>query len=184
LTSSYLRRSFGYRATRQDVTDAVKQLDPAGVDSRRPGLRTTRVENYITAGPNFLWSLDGHDKLVPYGIQIYAAIDAYSRKIICSYCGIANRSQLSVLKLHLHAVKAYGTCPNFIRTDKGTETVLLAEAHYSQYIEAANREGFTNEEFSLVDITDFYIYGTSARNIRIERLWRQQRDTFIGAWLS
>ena len=50
--------------------------------ARLPEGRKIRRENYITPGPNFLWCLNGHDKFSQYKIQIYAAIDAYSRKII------------------------------------------------------------------------------------------------------
>jgi hypothetical protein len=37
---------------------------------------------YIVPGPNFIWSIDGHDKLAEWGFQIYGGIDAYARKII------------------------------------------------------------------------------------------------------
>jgi len=33
-----------------------------------------RLEDYITAGPDYLWCLDGHDKLTQYGIEIYTAV--------------------------------------------------------------------------------------------------------------
>jgi len=35
----------------------------------------------MTDGLNQVWCIDGHDKLSAYLIQIYAAVDAYSRKI-------------------------------------------------------------------------------------------------------
>jgi hypothetical protein len=34
-------------------------------------------KEYIVPGPDYIWSLDGHDKLSDWGIEIYAAIDAY-----------------------------------------------------------------------------------------------------------
>ena len=49
-------------------------------------------------GPNWLWSVDGYLKLEPYGIEIYAAIDAYSRYIIWIYCGITARTGVSVVR--------------------------------------------------------------------------------------
>src|SRR5207248_7760718 len=117
-----LVRQFGHRARQYDVANAQRLFDPQGVASRVPGMRKKRLENYITAGPDYLWCLDGHDKLAQYGIEIYDAIDAYSRKIIWSYVGNSNRTRLSILKQYLQAVKARGLCPSFIRTDKGTET--------------------------------------------------------------
>src|SRR5271170_4991579 len=84
------------------------------------GLRT------ITSGLNFLWCLDGHDKLAQYSFRIYAAINAYLRKIIWFYCGSSNRTVISVVNQYLNAVQNIGICPRFIRIDRGTETVLLA----------------------------------------------------------
>ena len=61
---------------------------------------------------------------------------------------------------------------------------MLADAHFSMYVEAALREEWSDEEYSAVRITDCYIYGPSTRNVHIEGLWRQQRYTTTGTWLS
>jgi hypothetical protein len=50
---TYLRRR-GYRARQLDVADALKLFDPEGVARRVPGLRKKRLENYITAGSDYL----------------------------------------------------------------------------------------------------------------------------------
>jgi hypothetical protein len=167
---TYLRHQFGHRARHFNVANALKLFDPSGVASRLPGMRKARLDNYITEGPDYLWCLDGHDKLGQYGIEIYAAVDAYSRKIIWFYVGISNRTQLSVLRQYLRAVKARGLCPSFIRTDKGTETILFADAHFSFYIKAALREEWPDEEYDTLQISDCYIYGPSTRNVRVEGL--------------
>ena len=104
--TTYICQQFGYRARQIDISAAQQYLDPAGVASRTPGLRRVRQENYTLSGPNFLWCLDGHDKL------------AY-------YCGNSNRTPISVLRQYIRAVKAIGLCPRFIRTDRGTETVSV-----------------------------------------------------------
>jgi hypothetical protein len=82
------------------VRAATKILDEQGVDSRKPGMKRKRGERKVplVLGPNHLWSIDGHDKLRNYGIEIYAGIDAYSRRIIWSYCGNSNRTQASVAR--------------------------------------------------------------------------------------
>jgi len=71
---------------------------------------------------------------------MYAAIDAYSRKIIWYYCGSSNRTAISVIRQYFITVKPLGLCPRFIRTDRGTETVLLAAMHFSLFIEACLAE--------------------------------------------
>jgi hypothetical protein len=42
---------------------------------------------YIVPGPDFVWCIDGYMKLELFGIEIYAAIDGYSRYIIWTYVG-------------------------------------------------------------------------------------------------
>jgi hypothetical protein len=55
----------------------VKELNLEGVERRAKDLQRVRGE-YIVLGLDFIWSIDGHDKLAAWGIQIYASIDAYS----------------------------------------------------------------------------------------------------------
>ena len=179
---TYLRQ-LGIRVRRDDVAGALRQLNPEAVILRCPLLRKPRLENYTTSGPNFLWCLDGHDKISQYGIEIYAAIDAYSRKIIWYYCGNSNRTAVSILSQYLRATRSLGLCPRFLRTDKGTETVLLADCHFSFFVKAAYNDNWEEEEIQQVRLSDCYWYGPSTRNIRIEGLWRQQRQQTTGPWL-
>jgi hypothetical protein len=181
---TYLRQHCGFKAHQIDVATAQRQLDPEGVAARRPGGRKKRLENYITSGPNFLWYLDGHDKLAQFGTQIYAAVDAYSRKIIWYYCGSSNRTAISVVRQYFITVKSLGLCPRFIRTDRGTETVLLAAIHFSLFIEACLAEQWPDDEYQVLQISHCYIYGKSTENIKIEGLWRQQRFQCTDPWID
>jgi hypothetical protein len=47
--------------------------------------KNRRKGEYIVPGPNYIWSIDGHKKLSPFGFEIYTTIDAYSRCIIWIY---------------------------------------------------------------------------------------------------
>jgi len=79
----------------------VKQLDPVGLSRRTNDLNRKRGE-YIVPGPNFIWSIDGHDKLAHWGFQIYGGIDAYARNIVWMYVGTSNRTAKSVLQQYLN----------------------------------------------------------------------------------
>src|SRR2546430_6033517 len=50
------------------------------------------------------------------------------------YCGTANRAQYSVLGQYFGQGEV---CPNFLRADKGAETLFAGEAHLAMYVEAA-----------------------------------------------
>jgi hypothetical protein len=106
-----------------------KELAPMAVQRRFQDLQRHQGA-YITPGPNFIWSIDGYLKLAPYGIEIYAAIDAYSRYIIWIYVGISSCTAVSVLQPFLDTLDITQQQPRFVRSDQGTETILLAEAQY------------------------------------------------------
>jgi hypothetical protein len=54
-----------------------------------------KMENSLQLGPDFLWCRDGHDKFRNYGIEIYAGVDAYSRRTQRMYVGNSDRKQIS-----------------------------------------------------------------------------------------
>ena len=109
-------------------------LDPEGV-KRRKGHRLRRVyQNRVRfslkcnidlqlQGPNFVWHLDGYDKLKPYGFTIHACIDGlviiflkrrkipffrYSRKILWLELSSTNNDPNVVLQWYLLAVTVKG----------------------------------------------------------------------------
>ncbi|KAJ3454452.1 hypothetical protein MRS44_018346 [Fusarium solani] len=85
-------------------------------------------KNFQVPGPNFMWSLDGYEKLKNFGFSIYACIDTYSRAIIWIYVGRGNMTALSSLKQFLRTVSYSGVRPLFTRSDHGIETPLWAGA--------------------------------------------------------
>ena len=78
--------------------------------------------------------MDGHDKFRNYGIEIYGIIDGYARRVLSIYVGNSNRTQVSVAKQWLDLVAACGKRPKFVRTDRGVETLMAADAQYSFYL--------------------------------------------------
>ena len=182
--STLLEEKLRYRARRRDVAAALRTLDPEGTAARTPGLRRARIKNYITDGPNQLWCLDGHDKISQYYIQIYAAVDAYSRKVLWIYCGTANRAKYSILYQYLQTVRLLGRCPRYIRTDKGSETGAVAAAQFRLFIEHAFKEpGWSDAEYEALSLSDCYVYGPSTANVRIESLWSLLRRQTTGKWI-
>jgi hypothetical protein len=129
-------------------------------------------EAYVVPGPNFLWSIDGYMKLQPYGIEIYASIDAYSRYIIWIYVGITARTEVSVLKQFLDVLEVSGVQSQVVRSDRGAETVLLAEAHH------AFRRSYDPD----IPLKDCYFYGSSVFNQRIETWWGQMSKGQLFKW--
>ena len=127
----------------------------------------------MVPGPDYLWSIDGYMKLEPFGIEIYAGIDAYSRNIIWCYVGITARTAVSVVHQYLTTVRLIKRIPLFFRSDRGTETVLIAGAHH-QLHRLENLEDIT--------LPECYIYGTSTENSRIESWWSHLSKSLLFRW--
>ena len=61
-----------------------------------------------------MWSVDGHDKLSLYNIQIYAGIDAYSCFIVWIYVRISACTAISVEQQYLTAIEHCKKQPQFV----------------------------------------------------------------------
>lgn len=183
---AHLRRTH-LRVRFDDMKEIIRALDPANVRHRRLGKTTTARGEYICEGPDEVWSMDGYDKLNRWGINIYGSIDAYSRRLIWVYTGITNRTQVSVAAQYCKAVQFHNKFPQIIRSDRGTETSIVADIQYDLGITDMYDKGISpvdenGEGLDEWPLREFYVYGTSTKNIRIESWWRQLRRGQTGNW--
>ena len=141
----------GILVQRARLRASIHRVDPENTALRRSVAIRRRV--YHVDGPNSLWHLDGHHKLIRWKFVTHGAIDGYSRTITYLQCADNNRAS-TVLSAFTNAVCVHGL-PERIRTDLGGENVdvwrLMLEEHNS---------------------TTAIVTGSSAHNERIERLWR------------
>lgn len=149
------------------IRKAIHAVDPEGAQRRYNEVKRARGD-FVVPGPNFVWSIDGYCKLRFAGIEIYGMIDAYGRFVTELYCGISNDCAVSVLRQYIDCVTDLGYGPLHIRSDRGVETPMIADAHYQLHKATAIEEGRTPYEFS-----DVYWFGTSTANQRIEAWWAQ-----------
>jgi hypothetical protein len=72
-------RSHGLRVQWRRVVSSLKRVDPVGqVLHQRKAVQRRK---YSVQRPNSLWHLDGHHKLISWGIVIHVFIDGYSRTV-------------------------------------------------------------------------------------------------------
>lgn len=153
-------RKHGCVIPRDPLFKIYRELNPDAVARRRTAQQRRRRE-FIVPGPNFIWSIDGYDKLKRFGIEIYACIDAYSRYVLWVYVGQSNATSACVNRQFLDFLSVHGKQPQIIRSDRGGETPLLANSHYN--LRCMSQPGLA--------FKDCYIYGTSVGNQRIEKWW-------------
>ncbi|XP_062582469.1 uncharacterized protein LOC134244221 isoform X3 [Saccostrea cucullata] len=118
---------FHWNITRCISRDMVRLLDEDGVKRRKQ--RRLRRRQYFSKGPNFVWHLDGYDKLKPYGISIHGCIDGFSRRLIWLNADITNKRPEVIAEYYLNAVYDLEGCPQRLRADPGTENGIISTFH-------------------------------------------------------
>ena len=152
------------RCTRQEIRDCLRRTDPDGILARSN--RRIARHQYHIEGPYHLVHIDGHHKLIRYGIVTHGCIDGFSRVIM--YLVTSNNNRATT-QLHnfLQAILIHGA-PSRVRGDHGGENSLIAQWMIEHV--GPNRHSF--------------ITGSSKHNTRIERLWRDYRDKVSSFYIS
>lgn len=145
-------RSLGFKVTRARVREAIHVTDPINTALRWRQVTPRRI--YSVPGPNCLWHIDGHHKLIRWRMVTHCAIDGFSRLVLYIKCSDNNRSR-TVYDQFIEATRNYGL-PSRIRCDQGLENILVAQ-HMLEHRGEARRS---------------ILVGSSVHNQRIERLWR------------
>lgn len=162
----------GINVPRKIVSEVQTILDPIGVAHRRS--RRLKRRLYYAKGPNYIWHLDGYDKLKRYGFCIHGCIDGYSRKLLWLETASSNNCPQTVARYFLEYVNNIEGTARVVRADRGTENVNIA---------AIQRFFRLNDNDSMAGQKSF-LYGRSTANQRIEAFWSQLRRSFTQRWLN
>ena len=144
-------RSHGIFVPRSRIRASIHRVDPVNTAIRRRV--TVRRRVYYAEGPNSVWHIDGHHKLIRWRFVTHGGIDGYSRTIVYLRCSGNNRA-VTVLRSFMDAIADYGI-PEKVRSDLGGENVEVWRYMIHQH--SSDRA---------------IVVGSSTHNERIERLWR------------
>ena len=144
----------------RDLVHAVMyDLDPEGLEARSVGAKKRKPKGHFTTkGPNFVHSVDGHDKLMgyqnsTYPLAIYGCIDTASRKLLWLRIWVSNSDPQVIGRWYLEYLYETRTMASYLRMDRGTETGTLATMH-----------AFLRRHHGDVDPHETVIYGPSTSN--------------------
>ncbi|CAC5386636.1 unnamed protein product [Mytilus coruscus] len=142
----------GLEIDKESVRLIIKCLDQTGVKCRNARKLTRRT--YMNNGPNYIWHMDGYDKLKPYGICIHRCIDGFSRNIMWLEADTTNKDPYVIAG-----------------ADLGTENGIVRE------LQVALRDCDGHE-------TNAFLYGTSKCSQRIESWWNILRKERAQFWMD
>ena len=162
----------GFVIDRETVRIILQHLDPAGVE--RCSRRTFRRRLYSVKGPNYLWHLDGYDKLKPFGFPIHGCIDGFSRRILWLRVGHSNNNPRVISSFFLSCIKEVKGIPRIVRGDRGSENVNVAGL----------QRFFRRNSLDSMAGNKSFIYGRSVSNRRIEAWWSFLRKSETDWWIK
>ena len=131
-----LRQEHELNVPRDLVYAVMQEVDLEGLETRG-GVGNGRLKKkgkYTTTVPNFVHSLDGHDKLMGYQnstfpLAIYGSIDTARRKILWLKIWVSNSNPQQIGRWYLEYLYEKRVLPWYLRLDKGTETDTVATMH-------------------------------------------------------
>ena len=134
------------------VLQMMREIDPEGVRQRKAHSLVRHM--YYAQGPNYVWYVDGYDKLKPYGFCFNGAIiDGYNRRILWLEVSNSNNSSGVIAKYYLDALAN--------RCDRRTENAKLSVLQlFFRYNDTDSFSGMKS-----------FMYGNSVSDQRIESMW-------------
>ena len=172
-----LRTEYGIQVPRNVVYNVMTDVDVDGLQGRRLTNRKKKRDTVFKSdGPDFVVSLDGHDKLCGYQnwtfpLGIYGCIDTCSRKMLFIYVAQSNSDPYIIGRRYFDYLYESKILPTHLRIDRGTETGKMATI-----------QAYLSEKLNVMDDpTDAVIYGPSTTN-KIERWWcelHERLETFF-----
>lgn len=167
-----LRRKYNLIVRRDTIMKCLRVIDPEGVERRKR--RRLKRRRYITPGPNFIWHVDGWDKLAPFGIFIHGAIDGFSRRILWLEVNSTNKNPSVIASHYLNTVQQLGGVPRRMRCDRGTENTIIGTLQ--QFFRWHGDDEFAG--------SGSFLEGKSSANQRIEAWWSKLREGGGGWWIN
>ena len=163
------RPTVGRQSANRRPTDGRQSTD-----SRPTGFLGSSSSQLPGRGPNFLWHIDGYDKLKPFGFAIHGCIDGYSRRIMWLEVGMSNNDPTVVARYFVKCVIEMGGTARIVRADCGTENSHVAAIQ--RFLRNNSDDSFRAEKS--------FIYGRSVSNQRIEAWWSQLRRGCTDWWMQ
>lgn len=150
----------------------MRELDPEGVELRKRNC--LRRRKYYSRGPNWVWHIDGYDKLKPYWFSIHGAIDGYSRRVMWLKLSSSNKEPRNVCEHFIETCVNINGIPRKVVGDRGTENVYLAASQ--RFLRRNHIDANAGEKS--------FQYGRSVSNQRIESWWSMLRRSCTNWWIN
>lgn len=177
----FLRHS-GLRIQRHRIIDSLRRVDPVGRALQERLHIVRRI--YQVARPNALWHIDGHHKLIKWGIVLHGIVDGFDRTALGLQASNNNRAETVHDGVFTDSVEVHGL-PSRMRGDHGGENKEVAITMIRT--RGPHRGSFIWGSYVIFPVVIQSQFATlsffsSTRNTRIEHLWVEVGTQFARRW--
>ena len=130
-----LRQVHQLNVLRDLVYAVMYNVDPVALEERAPRFKNKKPKgNFTSRGPNWVHSLDGHDKLMGYQnstfpVAVYSCMDTCSRKMLWAKVWISNSDPNIISRFYLEYLYKSRIIASKLTLDRGSETGVMATIH-------------------------------------------------------
>ena len=133
----------------------MKAIDLEEVAARKR--RFLKRKLYYSKGPNWVWHLDGYDKLKPYGFATHGCIDGYSRRVLWLTVLSSNNDPNIVCRKFLDEIISVGGVSRKVIAVRGTEYVHVALVQRFLCRSDNELSGVLAQHFSMENLSAFNV---------------------------
>ena len=165
-------RMKGVVTNRETIRLIIKTLDPLGAGLRK--LHKLKRRMYTCRCPNFMWHVDGYNKLKSFGFPIHGCIDGYSRKILWLNVSPTSNDSQVIATYFIQCIEKLNLIPRLVRSDRGSENTILGGT--LKYLRREHGNAVAGDES--------FRYGPSVSNQRIESWWAFFKKNRSSWWMN
>ena len=132
-----IRQKHDMKVPRDLVHNVMYDLDAEGLEARAPGAKKRKPKgHFITLGPDWTYSVDGHDKLMgfqnsTFPLAIYGCIDTASRKLLWLKIWTTNSNPILVGKWYIQDYSKVEFCQITYAWIKALKQLQCAQSMHS-----------------------------------------------------
>ena len=125
-----IRHVHGLNVTMDQVYAVMTHIYPEDLENRKPILKKKKTKStFSSVGPNWVLSMDGHDKLMRYqnstfSFVVYGCMDTASLKLLFIWALTSNNNPVYPARWYFEYLYESKTLPDYIRIDKRWETTM------------------------------------------------------------
>ena len=129
---------------------------------------------YVSQGPNFIWLIDGYDRIKPFRFPIHGATDGFSRQVLWVNICPSNNDPYIISYFYVNCISNLKYVPRTIRDDRDSENIVVFCMWW--YIRGEHQDSMSGRSS--------FLFGSSTNNQGLESWWSILKRQNSTLWIT